>query len=252
MKAGTMTKKYTATAVICARANSKRVPGKNLKLIARKPMVQWSMIAAVESGVFEHILLTSESKAILDLALPGVTPIERPNELSRDEVNQYEPMFHAIGEHNAPTDYICLVTACCPMTTSKLVQDTAAIMFGSDNRAVITLKVAQHPWHLARPIYPGKPWLGLQSFTDGGAGKQTPELPTIYCPSGNLSWFNYRDIVAGALELGVYTSDTYGYVVSEEDAIDVDTPFDFRVAEFLLKEREGKPMTTAIPGFEPD
>lgn len=241
-------------AVIPARGNSKRVPGKNAKWIAGKPVVQWVMLAALEAGIFESIILTSEDPEILALAPEGVTPYMRDPALSEDDVSQLDPVVDVCKFLGLRADTaVCMLTACVPTTTPELIRETAAAFENEKPRKLQTMKLAEHPHHMAVPIFDGNPAKGLRRFTEFGQGKQSPELPPVYVPSGNLvwGWFrDFRDRYSG-LDGGNYSSDTYGYLVPGELAIDIDTPFDFKIAELLLNQRRAS-NALAYTGMEPD
>ena len=214
-------------------------------------MVQWVMLAALEADIFRTIILDSEDPEILDLAFQGVTPHLRDPDLSRDEVNQWQPAIAVAREllANDHYDALCMLTSCVPTTPAELIRDTAAEFEKTRPDMLKTIRLAEHPRHLAEAITEGHPELGLQNFTAGGFGKQTPELSSVYVPSGNLVWADFDAVASSSpgLVLGGYSIHNYGYVVPHEWAIDIDTPFDFKIAEFLLNQR--RDSTT---GFEPD
>ena len=226
-------------AVIPARGNSKRVPGKNKRMIAGKPMVVWAMIAAYESGIFDEIYLTSEDPEILDMAFRGITPVERPESLSGDLIVQWEPVVHVVRKHrmSLPPDSVCMVTACTPLTTPELIRETAAAFEHSDKRQLSTMVHARHGWYVSEAVF-GNPANGLISKLDH-PNLQSTELPPLYIPSGNVRWWKFLDVVTEnpVVKTGAYDADTYGYLIPDELAVDVDTDFDFKIAELLLKQR---------------
>jgi CMP-N-acetylneuraminic acid synthetase len=243
-------------AIIPARGNSKRVPGKNKRMIGGKPVVLWVMLAALESGVFDEIILTSEDDEILDLAPAGVGVWKRSVELSQDEVNQFIPAVDVCRNMNPtyPDDTaVCMLTACVPTTTAELIQDTGAAFEVEKPDKLQTMKLAEHPHHMALPVDGVNPANGLRRFTETGIGKQTPELPPVYVPAGNLVWASFADFrdESPSLMGGNYSEDTYGYLVPNELAIDIDTPFDFKIAELLLNQRRAS-SALAYTGVEPD
>ena len=259
-------------AVIPARGNSKRVPGKNKRVIAGKPVVTWVMLAALESGVFDEIILTSEDDEILDLAPEGVTPYKRSPDLSGDEVNQFLPVvdvckseaevltklqsvnrFEFLKPRVFDDIAVCMLTACVPTTTAELIRETAEIFERERPSKLQLFRVAEHPHHMAVPVDGEDPANGLRRFTEFGIGKQTSELPRVYVPAGNLVWGSFADFrdESSGLVGGNYSEDTYGYVVPEELAVDVDTAFDFKIAELLLNQRRAS-HALAYTGIEPD
>lgn len=228
-------------AVIPARGNSKRVPCKNKKLIAGKPMVMWAMIAAYEANIFDEIYLTSEDPEILDMAFSGITPFERSERLSGDLVAQWEPVAEVARHTNSAdlvfVDAVCMVTSVCPLTTPGLLRETAVAFEQSDKRQLATVIPARHGWMASEAVF-GNPANGLIQKLDYG-NLQSTELPPLYIPSGNVRWWKYKDVLDSdpILATGTYNADTYGYLIPEDLAVDVDTPFDFKIAELLLNQR---------------
>lgn len=220
-------------------------------------MVMWAMLAALESEVFDEIYLSSEDPEILDMAFAGITPLIRENRLSGDLVPQWEPVVNVVQTRStwpwtSPADSVCMVTAVCPLTTAELIQETAKVFESTEKRQLTTVIPARHGWNVSEGI-DGDPANGVVGLLDHG-NKQSTELPVLYIPSGNLRWWRYEDVLDGSgpvLATGAYGTDTYGYVVSEEIAVDVDMPFDFRIAELLLNQRRAS-RALAYTGAEPD
>jgi len=84
--------------VILARAGSKRLPGKNKKLIAGRPMVVWSILEAQRSRYIDEIIVSSDDHDVLELANEhGAVALLRPPYLSTDTATSYAALEHAIG-----------------------------------------------------------------------------------------------------------------------------------------------------------
>jgi CMP-N-acetylneuraminic acid synthetase len=85
--------------VVTARGGSKSVPGKNLKLLAGKPLIAYTIEAAQKSGAFDRIVLSTDEPAIADAAraLSCEVPFLRPPELARDDTPHLPVMQHAVG-----------------------------------------------------------------------------------------------------------------------------------------------------------
>jgi|TARA_R110000744_G_scaffold92006_5_gene178359 CMP-N-acetylneuraminic acid synthetase len=225
-------------------------------MIAGKPVVLWVMLAALESGVFDEIILTSEDDEILDLAPVGVRVWKRSAELSGDEVSADDPAVDVVQKMNRyyrGDTAVCLLTACVPTTTAELVQATAEVYERERPSKLVMLKLADHPHHMAVPLDNDDPTRGLRRFTEFGAGEESNALPRVYVPAGNLIWGSFADFRDENPKLvgGNYSEDTYGYLVPDELAIDIDTPFDFKVAELLLNQRRAS-SALAYTGADPD
>ena len=91
---------FSAACFIPARGGSKRIPGKNTKILGGKPLVAWSIEAALNAMVFDGgVWVTSDDDQILGLAREfGARTIKRPPELAGDDVNEHLPFVHAVAE----------------------------------------------------------------------------------------------------------------------------------------------------------
>lgn len=99
----------TVLAVITARAGSKRLPGKNKRIIAGKPLFQWTVAHAKASKLITDIVMTSDDEEILSLC--GVRTIKRPAELSQDDSPSVDAVLHALDD----SDYVVLLQPTSPM-----------------------------------------------------------------------------------------------------------------------------------------
>lgn len=102
-------------AIIPARGGSKRIPGKNLRDIAGKPMIQWTIDAAKGSQYLDTIAVSTEDPAIVKhCSGQGLQIVDRPAHLASDTANIYDALFHAI-DSLPPHDYVCLLQVTSPL-----------------------------------------------------------------------------------------------------------------------------------------
>src|SRR5258706_11255613 len=85
-------------AIVPARGGSKRVPGKNVRMVGGKPLIAWTLDAARASRYIDHLAVSSDDGKILELAvrLGCDTPLQRPAELATDETPGVDPVLHAL------------------------------------------------------------------------------------------------------------------------------------------------------------
>lgn len=106
-------------AIIPARGGSKRIANKNIRLFAGKPMIAWSIEAAQQSGIFDQVLVSTDSEAIADIARASGAqiPFWRPPELADDYSTTGQVMAHAVNRLLAmgqPIEYACCLYATAP------------------------------------------------------------------------------------------------------------------------------------------
>ncbi|BDW97416.1 pseudaminic acid cytidylyltransferase [Thalassospira tepidiphila] len=109
-------------AIIPARGGSKRIPRKNIKLFGNKPMIEYSIDAAVKSGVFDKIIVSTDDHEIAEIAISsGIEcPFVRPEELSNDYAGTVEVIAHAIQW--ALDNGHDVKSACCIYATAPFIQ----------------------------------------------------------------------------------------------------------------------------------
>jgi N-acylneuraminate cytidylyltransferase len=110
-------------AVIPARGGSKRIPRKNIRPFCGKPMMAWSIAAALDSACFDRVVVSTDDSEIADMAkLYGAeVPFVRPAELSDDKAGTIPVISHAIewfNQHGAPPEQVCCIYATAPFVTA--------------------------------------------------------------------------------------------------------------------------------------
>src|SRR3990167_3824862 len=109
----------TVLGLIPARGGSKRIPGKNLKMLGGKPMINWTVEAAKKSKYLDRLVLTTEDQAIIAAVTNnGVEIVNRPAVLAQDKSNVYDAIFHAL-EFFEPHNYLCLLQITSPLRTAE-------------------------------------------------------------------------------------------------------------------------------------
>lgn len=222
--------------VVAARGGSKRLPRKNLLPLAGKPLVQWSLEAALSAHLIDAICLSSDSEEILDVgrSLDGVQVLRRPGELATDSASSIDVVLHALSEMVKVLDQsyttVVLVQPTSPFVRAEdidgAIETWAKLGYGS----VISVCAAEHPplWTNTLPAN-----FCMSNFIDSRyRGLRSQDLPAYYrlngavYVSGTESLIRERSFLQG--------SDTFAYIMPQERSIDIDTELDFRFAQFLV------------------
>ena len=113
-----------SVAIIPARGGSKRIPRKNIKIFSGKPMIAWSIEAAIESKCFQRIIVSTDDEEIAHVARQygAETPFVRPIELSGDYTGTIEVIQHAL--HWLQDNKSMPELACCIYATAPFIQYT--------------------------------------------------------------------------------------------------------------------------------
>ena len=224
-------------ATICARGGSKGVPNKNLKLLGGRPLIAWSVLQAKATGLFEHIVVSSDSKAIQDAALQAGADsvVDRPADMATDEAPKVPAILHALleAEKQANTRYDILVDldATAPLRWPEDITGAVALLEKSGASSVITGNSSYR-----------SPYFDLVELQRDGTVRvsKTPDKPVFrrqdvpLCYDMNASIYVWkRDaLVANPT---VFYDDTRLFEMPAERSREIDSEFDFSIVEFLFE-----------------
>lgn len=220
-------------AVIPARGGSKGVPRKNIRPLAGKPLLAWTVEAAEGSRYIDRLILSSDDPEIIMVARETgcEVPFVRPAELARDDTPGIEPVLHALRMLPG-YDYVVLLQPTSPFRTADDID--RCIEMCAQNGVASCVSVT--------PADKSPFWM----YT---LDEKTRMTPLLHPPEG---FFRRQDLpIAYALNGAVYvaktdwllenktfiTADTLGCVMSAEHAVDIDTEQDLAFCEFLLNSR---------------
>lgn len=221
-------------AIILARGGSKRVPDKNLRLFCGLPMLAWPVKAAVASGLFEAVVVSTDSESIREVALEygAIAPFLRPPELCGDYVPTREAEIHALREM---TSRLGVFEAVCSMTgTSAFVgaedlrQGYDALQSGNWEFAVGVLEYSHPPQRALRLRKDG-----ALEMIDPQLGKtRTQDLEKLYYDAGQFYWGRPEAFLSGRSSL---ISRSIPVILSRSRVVDIDSPEDWLLAEAVKK-----------------
>jgi CMP-N-acetylneuraminic acid synthetase len=229
-------------AIIPARGGSKRLPGKNLMHIAGKPLIGWTIEAALQSGVFSRVIVSTDSWEIAVTAAQfgAEVPFMRPAELALDSTASIDVLIHAAEQLNAASDSRLTHLACLqptsPLRTPANIREAASLLEEKQAEAVISVCRTEHSplWSNTLPDS-----LSLDGFIPEAVQK-TPsqQLPAYYRLNGAIYFCKIgRMIEERTLFL---TTGSFAYIMNRKDSIDIDDQVDFDLAAIYLGQRESQ------------
>ena len=221
-------------AVIPARGGSKRVPRKNLRLISERPLIAWAIDAAIESGQFSDIVVTTDDLEIASVARScgASVPFSRPMELADDFASTSSVVQHAVLEMQGRGYRGSL--ACCIYPASIFVtpQDYAlsrSLLERSEQDFVSTVVRYSHP--IQRALALGES--GEIRFVDPLGAEQRPQdFAPRWHDAGQFYWGRVSAWLAGLPIL----ENSIGYELPTSQVQDIDTEDDLLRAQRLHRE----------------
>jgi len=230
----------TIIGLITARGGSRSIPGKNIKLLAGKPLIAWTIEAALQCKELRRVIVSTDDEKIAEVAqqLGAEVPFIRPVELSQDDSSHISVVLHTIHwleeKEGFCPDYIMLLQPTSPFRTVEDMQKS--IQFAKDNHAVAVMSVCEatkHPYKTYKILENGT----LEYFIPSNIGyKYRQALPKVYEENGAI-YLNKRSSLLQ--DQTFLPTGTIAYVMPEARSLDVDTPWDFYVADLVLK-NQGK------------
>ncbi len=220
-------------ALIPARGGSKRLPGKNIRLLGGKPLVVWSIDAAKNISEVCDILVSTDDPDIgATCARAGaLVPWLRPAPLSTDGASSVDVALHALDWYEAEkgaVDGILLLQPTSPFRTTETIRNGIALFRYSDRNAV--LGVSSLPIHplLALKIEDGHL---VPLMNEHALETRSQDLPAAYAVNGSLYLITPDELRVRRSFLGANTIPLL--VKAQQEALDIDTPLDFKMAESI-------------------
>ncbi|MBL0509949.1 acylneuraminate cytidylyltransferase family protein [Aeromonas caviae] len=220
-------------AIIPARGGSKRLPNKNIMLLADKPLIVWTIEAALDSHCFDHVYVSTDSPDIGIIAkIAGAeVPYLRPDNLATDEAATNDVVDHLVGwvEKNvAPIAKVAILQPTSPLRTAYHIKEAFSLYKKKKANAIVSVCELEHPYQFCNKLDPS---LSLDNFLNQKNNKRTQELERYYRLNGAIYLFD-REFVGKQSEL--YGPNSFAYIMNSRDSVDIDNEFDFEFASFLM------------------
>jgi CMP-N-acetylneuraminic acid synthetase len=222
-------------AIIPARGGSKRLPGKNIKNLRGKPLIQWTINAALNCGFIDEVVVSTDDEQIATLAreLGASVPFMRPGNLAGDTSSSIDVVIHGIeyfSEQGTKFDYVMLLQPTSPLRTTSHINDTIQLLSDKAADGVISVCETEHSPLWANTL---DETCNMSSFLrEEIKNKRSQDLPEYYRINGAI----YLVSVARLLnEKTLFISDNiYAYKMDRESSVDIDENIDFLLAESIL------------------
>lgn len=222
-------------AIIPARSGSKGLTDKNIKMLAGKPLLAYSIIAAKESGRFDTIYLSTDSKEYADIAVKwgAQAPFLRSEALAQDTSSVWDAVREAIAayEQGGKTfDTVTLLQPTSPLRTGRDIAGGYELLEEKKANAVVGVCEEEHS-----PLWSNKipENLSMEEFIRPEVlHKRRQDLPAYYRINGAL--YILKTSMLDRIE-ELYTNNCFAYIMDKRYSIDIDDEYDFKMAEFTLK-----------------
>lgn len=233
-----MLKNSKILAIIPARGGSKRVPGKNKKLLAGKPLITYVIEATLQSSVIDRIVVSSDDEDVLRIAqsYDKVLAIKRPAEISGDEAPAITYVQHTLNALQDLFDTVVIIQPSSPLTTAEDIDSTIDLLQNhSEADSAVSVMKLDHAIHPIKLKTLNQDVL-LPYIEEEKGRMAAHELPDLFVRNCSVYVSKLETISKGSILGNV----SVGYVMPRERSIDINDPIDFEFAEFLIEKSNGK------------
>lgn len=222
-------------AIIPARGKSKGVPRKNIKQIAGKPLIAWTIEEANKSKYIDRVIVSTEDEeiALISEQAGAEVPFLRPAGLSKDETPGIEPILHAVDKLPG-FDYVMMLQPTSPLRTVEDVDGLIEWMFKNEYESVVSVclsdKTPSWMFQLTNED-------NLKSIVQEEVVVRRQESEKTYALNGALYLISLNELINYK---SFFTKNTKGYVMPKDRSFDIDDLVDFQICETFLEIRTGK------------
>jgi N-acylneuraminate cytidylyltransferase len=216
--------------IIPARGGSKRIPKKNIKAFLGKPIIAYSIEAAIASGLFDEIMVSTDDESIAEIAIKygAKVPFMRSKKNSDDYATTFDVVEEVLLQYassNKTFDYTCCLYACAPFAKANKLIDAFELLQKENFDSVLPIVPYGFPIQRAFKVDENNK---TSFFNPAFSLTRSQDLERSYHDTGQFYWMN----TAKCLEKkAIITDHTGSIVVSEMEAQDIDTEVDWKLAE---------------------
>jgi CMP-N,N'-diacetyllegionaminic acid synthase len=224
-------------AIIPARGGSKGIPLKNIYPINGKPLILFSIEAALNSQIIDHVVVSTDNDQIASIAsgYKSIKVIHRPDHLAQDSTPTLPVLLHVLDQfiEEKKPEIIITLQPTSPLRTSEHIDDAIRLLT-TDFDSCISVCESEHSPYKMFTLQQG---LLMKLFDDVEFGVPRQLLPKVYRESGAVYVTWVETLIQ---KKSIWGEKIIPYVMEQEDSIDIDTISDIKIAEIILKKKQDK------------
>lgn len=218
-------------AFIPARGGSRRIPGKNRRLLGGRPLILWTLDCAIRAGVFSEIVVSSDDNEILELAKErGVSVDRRAPELAGDKVRFVEVLVEYLKRRAGSFDAAAVLLPTCPFRLVTDLHEAQRLFENDPSRSVISISGYEFPPDFACDFDEATGGVVLRHPDVYERSTQSQSVRPAFHPNGSIYWASVDRLVSsGSFFAGPLT----GLLIPPERSMDLDHSYQWPLAEVL-------------------
>ena len=230
----------TNIAIILARSGSKGLKDKNIKLMNGRPLIAYSIEAAKISGLFDVVHVSTDSQKYADIAIEygADEPFLRSEEMSSDTADSWDAVLEVLRQYKnlgKEFDMVTLLQPTSPIRTGEDIKNAFEIFKAKDANAVISVCESDHPIEWYRPLRKDNDMSAFATSEEKWGRRQDAEK--YYRMNGSI--YMLKTTYLKEKPRNIIRNKVYAYVMDRYSSVDIDTQFDFDIAEAIIKKLNG-------------
>ena len=220
-------------AIIPARSGSKGLPHKNIKELNGKPLMAYTIEAAIESGKFDEVMVSTDSEDYAAIAREygAKVPFLRSDETAGDSASSWDMVKEVLGKYKdlgMEFDNVCLLQPTSPLRDYKDIIGAFEVFEKETRVATVSVCEAEHSPRWCNTLGDDK---SLDGFIEQGSAGQRQKLGKYYRLNGAIYIVNIEEFYKNPF---LYRDGSVAYIMSNENSVDIDTELDFCIAKAVL------------------
>lgn len=229
----TMIQNKTFLAIIPARSGSKGLPDKNIKFMNGKPLLAYTIEAAIQSCLFEKIIVSTDSLEYAKIAehFGAEVPFLRARKDAGDTASTIDVILSVLSElekKEESYDFFAVLQPTSPLRTALHMKESVELLLKKQADAVVSVGRQAHPSNYQALISES----GKLLFSESGRIQRRQDEKEEYILNGAIYLCKTKLFQQ---EKSFYQGNVYPYIMSREASIDIDDAYDFRIAELWMK-----------------
>lgn len=224
-------------AIIPARGGSKRLPQKNIKFLHGRPLIEWTIIAAIKSNIFDEVHVNTDCSDIAKISISAGAkiPFIRPSNLATDNATTRDVILNHFEfikkRYKKNLDTICLLQPTSPMRDYKNIISSYNVLKEKNANSIVSICELEHSSELFNSLDKNG---GMDKFINQSKIKRSQDYKKMYRINGAI--YILDSSLDGDLN-NLYNSNTFPYLMDNNSSVDIDTGYDFSLAEYFMSKR---------------
>ncbi|MFS2262065.1 acylneuraminate cytidylyltransferase family protein [Vibrio vulnificus] len=221
-------------ALVPARGGSKRLPDKNKLPLVGKPLIAWTIEAALMGQYVDRVHVSTDDEDIASISkqFGGEVPELRPEHLSSDTATTESVLFYILQKYGEDVEIIVLLQPTSPLRTSSHIDEALELFVSNHAESVVSVTPCEHSPLWANTL-PKDHSMG--SFLRPEVLQRSQDLDVYYRLNGAIYIFDVNKLKDNGKIF--YSSNSYAYIMDNMASVDIDNVLDFELASLLISKQ---------------